>query len=130
MDWAIIIVPAVVAGIVGLLGGGGLMSVFRDRRDAKRVTREQASEARAKFRATCEKDIELAKELGRDDDANRLGQEYLDFDARWRAQQDLESTAPREVQATGPPLAIEDVSRLLELLKSTQGLPPNTVSAE
>ena len=102
MDWAVIVIPAVVAGVVGLLGGGGLMSVFRDRRDAKRETRQEASEIRAEFRTTYEKNIALANELGHEEEANQLRQEFLDFDSRLCSPFSLKVKSPRSHLKTDP----------------------------
>ena len=90
----------------------------------------EASENRADLFSSYREQIELAEKDGHTDEASRLRQEFRDALSSWRAQQDLESLAPREVQPDGPSLSEGEVSRLRDLLASTQGLPPSTVSAE
>jgi len=126
MEWVGIVVP----GAVGALGGGGVVGLFRYLRESKEQTRREAGDIRAEIRSTYEKDIELANALGKDQEADRLRRDYLEFDERWRAEQTLESLVPREVQQAGPTLSDEAASRLLALLESTWGLPTGVVTPE
>ena len=55
-------VGIVIIAVLGLLRAGGVVAYLEYRRDLEHQTRNEARDARAKFLAVSEKEIDLAKE--------------------------------------------------------------------
>ena len=124
------VIALVVACVAALMGGGGLLSLAQFKRQVEREDRVENRENRTDIFSSYREQIELAEKDGLMEEVSNLRQEFRNILSGWRDQQDLESLAPREVHPDSPPMSEGEVSRLRDLLASTQGLPPSTVSAE
>ena len=117
------LIALAVALLAAVMGGGGLAGWLQTRRQFNRQTQLDYFEV-------CKERIALAEKRGDEEAANRHFVEYDVALSAWQGQQKLEAVAPREVDPEGPSLSANEISLLLNLLASTQGLPQSTVTAD
>ena len=130
MDLALDVISLVLAGSAVVLGGGGFLSLAQFKRQVAKEAREENREIRSDIFGSYREQIELSEKDGLTEEVSRLRQAFRVMLGSWREQQNLESLAPQEIQRTGPSISTKMLSELQQLLVSTQGLPPGTVSAE
>ena len=116
---------AVIAAAITIIGQGGILGILRSWRQEGRDELKVIWE-------TFEKQIELAKKRGDEDEENRISVEYGQQLEAWRAQQGLEKLAPREITPLNAEssLAPDEVEQLKKLLADSQALSPAVLSAE
>jgi len=82
------------------------------------------------FAESYEKQIVLAEKLNDKSEANRLRRAYEAMLEAWRAQEELNKIAPRQVKIDEPSVSEEDEESLRNLLSRSRAVPESALSSE
>ena len=122
MDWATIGTSFLVS-----LAGGGLISAIV----ALLVARHQIKRANTQdYFSSFEKQIESVEKRGDGTESSRLRQTYEREQEAWRAQQDLEISAPREISREQVGVTTDELDKLTQLLVQAANAPVATLTPE
>ena len=122
MKW-IPIISLCLAVVATGLGGGGIFSWCQYRHDVKRETVRD-------YWSSFTEQIKSAETREDKSDVERLRLQYEREQEAWRAQQNLQIVAPREVGRGTAALSKEEIDHLRELLAQSASLPLAVTSAE
>ena len=116
-----------ILGFIGKLLSGGLVAAFTTWR------RNRGEAARVQFQDyfnSLEKQIDAAEKRGDKTEVTRLRRQYEEEQEGWRAQQNLEFSASREVGQDASVLTAEELEKIRLLLVGAQNAPAAMITAE
>jgi tetratricopeptide (TPR) repeat protein len=113
-----------------LVGGGLIIGVLTWRLELWRFRHQRTMDVWGQIQQTWDKRIDLLEKAGRRQEADQRRLEYEEQQAAWRAKQQLNAVAPRQVQPKGETSLTEgELAELRRLLAASHGLNPGALSA-